>query len=89
MVSALATTPLGSLVADGSHLFEAGKMLRSRMAFRLAGVSRVDREELVRLMGLLDAARTADHNIHAELLENPGLGSERDQIRRIGPGQVS
>ena len=47
----------------------------------------VNGQELVRLVGLFDTSRSADDHIHTKLLKDPGLGSEGDDICRIGPGQ--
>ncbi len=46
MMKSLAETPLAFLTRDYSHLFGSGKMLRSRMIFRIGPASRVDSHTL-------------------------------------------
>ena len=61
MIGELRATPLGQMIEDFGSLLGSGKMLRSRMAYRLEPTSGVPREELV-------AACAAVEMIHAASL---------------------
>lgn len=55
----LAATPLGQLISDFRSLLGTGKMLRSRMAYRLNGACPVDTEDLVRACAAVEMVHAA------------------------------
>jgi geranylgeranyl pyrophosphate synthase len=59
MAAALSATPLGRLISDFGSLLGTGKMLRSRMAYRLQRVTEVPAEHLIEACAAVEMVHAA------------------------------
>jgi geranylgeranyl pyrophosphate synthase len=89
MRAGLKRTPLAAVVRDAGSLLAQGKMLRSRLTYRLGTVSGVPREHLVRIAGAVEMIHAASL-LHDDVIDGGYLrrGAPAFWVERGIPGAI-